>query len=280
MNYNELYNECAGALKDAGVGNFSNEARWLVLEPFQLSGAVLFSGAAVPPEQLTRVRELCSRRCRREPLQYLLGSAPFGELELAVSPAVLIPRSETICLVEYALKHIPYSGSMLDVGCGSGAIALLAAYRRPDIRVTALDKSPEALEVAKFNADSLKLENFPEFLESDLLSAVPDRRFDLIAANLPYVTFEEYEHLEPEVRVYEPELALTAPDDGMALISRLISDAPGALNPGGTIVLEMSPHQTPRAVAELTASGCEKITVFADQYGKMRFVAAAVPGNA
>ena len=215
-----------------------------------------------------------SRRCNREPLQYILGNAPFGELELKVTPAVLIPRCETEVLVDHAVKHLPENGKLLDVGCGSGAISLLAAYRRRDIAVTALDKSPEALAVAGENARLLDLSSRVKFHESDLLSALTEEKFDVIAANLPYVTFDEYAELAPEVRSFEPQLALTAPDEGMALIFGLIRTAPRFLVPGGSIVLEMSPHQTVRAESALKENGFSEVEIFADQFGKMRFVAA------
>lgn len=274
MNYLELYQESAAALNAAGIENFSNEARWLVLEVLNLPASGLYSPGEIPEEQVELIRSLCARRCSHEPLQYLLGTAPFGEIELEVTPAVLIPRCETEILVQYALEHLPAGGSMLDVGCGSGAIAILAAWCRPDIRVTALDKSPDALKVAEKNARRLSLHSRITFLESDLLSAVGNSQFDLVAANLPYVTFDEYETLAPEVREYEPQMALTAPDNGMALIDRLISTVAGNMKKDAVLVLEMSPHQTPRARMKLQECGFEDISVFADQFGKMRFVAA------
>ena len=276
MNYQELYQECSAALKTAEIENYRNEARWLVLEPFQLSSGELYSASSVPPERIELVRQLCARRCQHEPLQYLLGSAPFGELELTVTPAVLIPRCETVVLAEFVLQHLPSGAALLDVGCGSGAIALLAASRRPDIRVTAVDRSPDALRVAELNAHNLKLAAVPEFLESDLLDALADRRFEVIVANLPYVTFEEYAELAPDVREYEPQIALTADDNGMALISRLIADSPEHLTCGGVLALEMSPHQTCRAANEMKQCGFEDISVFADQFGKKRFVAGVL----
>ncbi len=274
MNYLELYQESAAALNAAGIENFSNEARWLVLETLNLPASGLYSPGEVPVEQVVLIRSLCARRCQHEPLQYLLGTAPFGEIELEVTPAVLIPRCETEILVRYALEHLPEGGRMLDVGCGSGAIAILAAWSRSDIRVTALDKSPEALLVAEKNACRLGVDSRMTFLESDLLSALEGEQFDLIAANLPYVTFDEYETLAPEVREYEPQLALTAPDEGMALIDRLISTAAANMKKNAVLVLEMSPHQTDRARTKLQECGFEDISVFADQFGKMRFVAA------
>ena len=273
MNYLELQNECASALERAGIGNFRNESRWLVLETLQLPAAALYSDVPVSAEDIERVRNLCTRRCQHEPLQYILGSAPFAELELRVDPNVLIPRSETVILVEYALEKVPLNGTLLDVGCGSGAIALLAASRRPDIAVCAVDKSPGALETASGNARMLDLESRVKFFESDLLNALSLKKFDCIVANLPYVTEEEYAGLADDVRLFEPQMALTAPDEGMALISRLIVSAPEYLSRGGYLALEMSPPQTARAVRELDARGFNETEVFADQFGKKRFVA-------
>lgn len=273
MNYLELQNECASALARAGIGNFRNESRWLVLETLQLPASALYSDCPVSLEDISFVRKQCARRCQHEPLQYILGSAPFAELELKVDPNVLIPRSETVILVEYALEKVPVNGTLLDVGCGSGAIALLAACRRPDIAVYALDKSPGALKVASGNARMLELEARVKFFESDLLNGVPAMKFDCIAANLPYVTEEEYALLADDVRLFEPEMALTAPDEGMALISRLIVSAPEYLNTNGCLALEMSPPQTARAVRELEARGFGQTEVFADQIGKKRFAA-------
>ncbi len=274
MNYLELQNECASALEQAGIENFRNESRWIIQETLQLSSAALYSSAAVPEEQILRIRQLCSRRCQHEPLQYILGTAPFAELELKVNRDVLIPRSETVCLVEYILDKLPPSGTLLDVGCGSGAIALLSASRRKDIAVTAVDKSPGALKIAQDNAMMLELASEIKFVESDLLSQLPSQKFDVIAANLPYVTFDEYALLDDDVRLFEPEMALTAPDEGMALISSLIVSAPEYLRSGGTLALEMSPPQIARAAEELTACGFVQVEIFADQFEKKRFVAA------
>lgn len=274
MKLNALIEKYAEKLKSAGIENFQNEARWLVLETLDLSSSALFTGHTVDAGACAALDELVLRRCHHEPLQYILGNAPFGELDLKVSPAVLIPRSETEVLVEYVVKHLPEGGSLLDVGCGSGAIGLLSAYRRRDITVTALDKSLAALEVAGTNARQLSLDDRVIFKESDLLSVLEKEKFNIIAANLPYVTFDEYKTLAPEVRDFEPQLALTACDEGMALIFELIRTAPGFLFSGGRIVLEMSPHQTSRAEAALTENGFSGIEVIPDQFGKMRFVAA------
>ena len=273
MNCRELIDFCAAELQRAGIANFRNEARWLVLETLKLTTSALYREEQLTAIQHSQATCALERRCRREPLQYILGSAPFGEIELKVSPAVLIPRVETEVLVDYLVEHLPENGSLLDVGCGSGAIALLTAVRRRDIQVTAVDKSAEALAVAAENCSRLQLDDRVRLIESDLLSRVGKTSFDLIAANLPYVTFDEYETLEPEVRCYEPQLALTAAAEGLSLIFELIRQLPDFLAPDGIVVLEMSPHQTGRVQEFLAGSGFVS-GCFADQFGKYRFVAA------
>ena len=182
------YRQLISRLSSAGIENAAGEARLLIEHFCGCDASTLRPDAPLP--EMARLCEAVSRRERREPLQYILGSAPFAELELKVDPHVLIPRSETVCLVEYALEHLVPRGTLLDVGCGSGAIALLAASRRPDIAVTAVDKSPDALNTAKENASQLGVDTRVSFFESDLLKQLPLQKFDVIAANLPYVTHQ------------------------------------------------------------------------------------------
>ena len=210
-----------------GVVNAAQEARWLV-------------------EETSSAEELCSRVERRiagEPLQYILGNAQFRYLTLDVDERVLIPRPETELLVDYVLKKLPPNGKLLDLGCGSGAIALSAAYEREDISVTAVDLSTDALAVARKNAEKNNLSQRVDFVHSDLFSALGSRKFDVIAANLPYVTEDEYPQLDPEVRDYEPQMALIAPDNGLELILRTIKSLPEYLTSRGAVIFELSPPQ-------------------------------------
>ena len=218
-----------------------------------------------------RLRELARRRCRREPLQYLTGRAFFRDLELAVSPAVLIPRPETELLVDFLLASAPAGGRVLDLGTGSGAIAVAAAVERPDLIVTAADISPRALDTARTNAKKYGAKI--RFAASDLFAALGEETFDFIAANLPYVSEAEYETLQPEVRDHEPRSALTAPDGGFAVIARAAAELPCRLAPGGRAAFELSPPQAPRLVILLQSLGLAAYTA-RDLAGRDRFVFA------
>lgn len=277
ITYSELRRELVGMFADAGIASAAVDSDLLITELAGISRPELFlcAGEPVPAELERHIRELARRRANREPLQYLLGIAYFMDLELEVTPAVLIPRPETELLAEYAVKHLPEGGSMLDLGTGSGAIALAVAAERPDVRITAVDVSSDALEVARRNR--VRCGGEVRFLQSDLFSELPGERFDLVGANLPYVTQEEYPALEPEVRLFEPQLALTAPDGGFRLIERAARELADHLNPGGRAIFELSPPQAPR-LAELFVKlgGFDEIDVLADYTRRDRFVSVRI----
>lgn len=271
MRYDELKQELLERFESAGIESARVDAELLLQEAGGISRTdlLLHADRIVPADKLRILRELGRRRAAHEPLQYLLGKAYFMNLELRVTPDVLIPRPETELLVEWVVGHLPTGGTFLDLGTGSGAIALSVKQMRPDVLVTAVDVSVAALEVARLNAAENDL--MVEFLQSDLFDHLAGRFFDVIAANLPYVTEEEYETLQPEVRLHEPKLALTAPDDGFALIARAVQGLGTHLNPEGRTIWELSPHQAERLRKELTKLGyCGEIV--RDYCNRERFV--------
>lgn len=249
-----LVEEIAAILRSGKIANCRREAGWI---------------AAECPDAVSAL-DAARRRAAGEPLQYVLGTAPFRDLMLDVDPRVLIPRPETEGMIDWILPRIPAGGTALDLGTGSGAIALALARERPDVRVTAADRSSEALDAARHNAEKCGLADRVEFLQSDIFSALSGRRFDLIAANLPYVTEAEYPQLAPEVRDYEPRSALVAPDDGLGLILRAVDGLSAHLNDPGAAIFELSPPQAPRAAAALTAAGF-RAGIVRDLCGRDRF---------
>jgi release factor glutamine methyltransferase len=194
------------------------------------------------------------RRALREPVAYILGRRAFRRLELAVDRRVLIPRPETELLVEVAVKLAPRGGHVHDVGTGSGAVALALKDERPDLTVTASDRSPDALEVARGNAARLGLE----------VGFEPLSDAHLVVANLPYVREDEWDALAPEIRDYEPREALVAGADGLDEIRTLVSAAPA----GTLLALEHAPDQA-KSVREMLAepstrvdlAGRERVTI-------------------
>jgi release factor glutamine methyltransferase len=209
---------------------------------------VIDSARPLSAEELAAVRQLIQRRRRYEPMAYILQSREFWGRKFFVSPAVLIPRPDTEVLVETALaltKEQHLFGRALDLCTGSGCVAVSFALERPTWRTWATDISGDALEVARSNAARLGASELT-FRESDLFAALdPGQRFSLITANPPYVSTSDYAELQPDIREYEPVLALTSGSDGLDLVRRLIIEAPDYLETGGSLAIEIGAGQAP-----------------------------------
>lgn len=229
----------------------------------------------VPDRDLQEFYVAVQRRLRREPVAYITGRRQFYGLTLEVTPAVLIPRPETELLVEQALRWLePLSDRpcrVLDLCTGSGAIAVVLAARLSKCRVVATDLSAEALAVAVRNGSEHGVTDRIEFRQGDLWDAVdPAETFHLIVSNPPYVSEEEYEDLEPNVRNHEPRLALVAPDHGMGLLSRIVAQAPRHLLPGAALGLEMGWRQGDGVEAEMRTHGFSRVERLPDLAGLER----------
>jgi len=206
--------------------------------------------------------ELLRRRESREPLAYILGEWGFRRLTLKVDPRVLVPRPETEVVVERALVHLRglEEPRVLDVGTGSGAIALAIADEHPGARVTAVDSSPDALDVARENARKAGLDDRVQLSEHDLKDGLPLGAFDLVVSNPPYVAPDEILELEPEVRHWEPRSALV----GQGIAEQVAAAARSALRPEGWLVLETAAGTTERLVERIELLGFGFVTVTPD----------------
>lgn len=216
------------------------------------------------------LRELVRERANGRPLQHLLGTAEFCGREFVCDRRALIPRPETEQLVEMVLGRLEENAAVLDVGTGSGVIAITIALQKPTAAVTAVDVSTDALALARENATRLGAR--VGFLESDLLAAVSGP-WNAMVANLPYVAAADMEELSREVR-HDPRLALDGGEDGLDLVRRLVVDAKNSLAPGGLVALEIGHDQAARVRALFEANNYRDIAVSADYQGVERFVFA------
>lgn len=218
---------------------------------------------------------LLDRRFQGEPIQYIAGEAEFYGLTFRVRPGALIPRPETEHLVEKAVElarrlHHP---RIVDVGTGSGAIAIAIAHTLPHAKVTAIDLAPAAVQIARENA--LRNNVSVRFIEGDLLAPVLHERVDLVVSNPPYVPQTDAPSLSVEVREYEPHLALFADKDGLGVYRKLIPQAARVLNPGGSLALEIGYGQSEAVSELLRASGFQGIELTPDLQGIPRVVSAS-----
>jgi release factor glutamine methyltransferase len=216
------------------------------------------------PLQLMEYQHFISKKIAGMPTAYLIGKREFWSLDLRVTPDTLIPRPETEYLVEAVLKHLADkpNASLLDLGTGSGAIALALASEQPGWQILATDKSEAALAVAKENASALKLNNV-SFLQSDWFSNLPNKQFDAILSNPPYIAKHD-SHLQQNGLPFEPQEALVASQDGLADLFHLIEHAPDYLKPGGALFLEHGYDQASRLKQQFIQCGYQQIQFVQD----------------
>jgi release factor glutamine methyltransferase len=235
----------------------------------------------VLPGERDRFRALVQRRATlRVPVSQLLGEREFWSLRFKVSSDVLTPRPETETLVEAALAKLPDRDTrarILDLGTGSGAIALSIASERPQAEITATDLSKAALQIAAENADDLQARERIRLLEGDLFEPVESERFDLIVSNPPYVARDDEATLPPEL-AHEPEMALFGGSDGLEVIRRLITEAGDHLSPGGWLLIELAPMQVETVEQILAAAGFEDVERRFDLAKRPRVVGARRSG--
>jgi release factor glutamine methyltransferase len=265
----EALSASVDALRAAGVGEPRLDAEVMLAEAtgWERGRLAASPDAEISPAATRRFAAMVRRRLRREPVAYILGRRGFRHLELAVDPRVLVPRPETELLVEFALELRPRT--VLDVGTGSGAVALAIAAELPDCEVTATDTSPGALAVAADNAERLGLAGRVAFLAGTLPAG--DEEFDLVVANLPYVSEGDWEGLQPEVTEWEPREALLAGPDGLDVFRAVIPALAGVT---GTLALEIGEGQTASVAGLLRGVGFETVESRPDLAGIERLLIA------
>lgn len=280
-----LLAEGVKVLAEAGIEEATLDARYLLFEVFHtdMTHFLLDRGRGISEDdqvldQVKQYRLMIEKRSQRIPLQHITGSREFMGLEFYVNEHVLIPRQDTETLVELILKD--YKGRkpvILDMCTGSGCIAISLSKIGGFDGVTAVDLSKEALKVAKRNADVLLGPGRITLIESDLFQAIePKSRFDIIVSNPPYIPTEIIKELQPEVRNFEPMLALDGREDGLFFYRQLVSEGRRFLNPGGSIYFEIGYDQAESVSALLEDAGFAEIRVVKDAAGLDRVVCAVM----
>jgi release factor glutamine methyltransferase len=259
-------------LAGAGIESAEREARWLLeAATGERSVDQAVRKEEIPGPVVERALELAGRRASGEPLQYVTGVAGFRRLELAVGPGVLIPRPETEIVAEQAMHRLPSGGTIVDVGTGSGAIALSIADERPDARVYATEMSGAALRWARRNCANLQLSI--ELVHGALFDGLPRDlagKVDVVVSNPPYVAVGDADTLPPEVVDHEPEEGLFAGTEGLHVISDITERGRGWLRTGGWLVVEMGSDQSDAVLRLLTDAGYEEAAAHPDLTGHLR----------
>jgi release factor glutamine methyltransferase len=284
-----LVREATHALEAAGLPDARQSAEWLLgaVAGGGRFGVYLDPGRELSPAQAGRYRDLVARRAAREPLQHLLGFEDFHGLRIAVTPDVLVPRPETEGLVQWAIEVARERPRALvaDIGTGSGAIACALAARAPQVAVLAVDCSAAALAVARRNVLAHGLGDRVELLVGDLTEPLRARgdRCDVIVTNPPYLPSAVIGSLPAEVSRWEPRLALDGGPDGLAVIRRVIAEAPAVLAPGAWVLSEIGEDHAGPVASLLAGEGFADIRSRRDANGVERYIGgrwAAGPGRA
>lgn len=265
-------------LEKKGIEDARRNMQLMICHILDCSKIQLYTRFDEPLEEetLSPLRDMLKKRGEGVPLQHLLGIVEFYRRDFKTDARALIPRPETEELADILLKQYPLPDSprILDMGTGSGVLGITLAKEIPGATVTCADISPDALSLAKENADSLEASNIA-FAQSDLFSAV-EGTFDLIVANLPYVPETDRPSLAPEL-AHDPDLALFGGQDGLDIIRTFLQEAPSHLNPGGIIALEIGINQHEEVEKLLSQHGFTHVRTHQDLCGVYRFPTAVWP---
>jgi release factor glutamine methyltransferase len=281
----EAIDKASRRLADAGIESSRLDAELLMAEAAGVAREAVVTGAIdLSPATLEKFEALLARRERREPIAYILRHKEFYSLDFEVTPAVLIPRPETEFVVATALECIAgkVNARVLDIGTGSGAIAIAIAVNAPRAQITAVDISADALAVASRNAGRHGVEDRVAFRRADCFDVLdggtPLETFDVIVSNPPYLDDTEIAALAPDVRGYEPRVAMSAGSGGLQIMRRVVTGAPAHLASDGELILEVAAGQA-APVAKLVAdAGLRVVSMINDFAGHPRVVRARRSG--
>ncbi|NLN59515.1 MAG: peptide chain release factor N(5)-glutamine methyltransferase [Deltaproteobacteria bacterium] len=280
MTVADILNEAVVFLADAGSPTPRLDAEVLLAACLRLDRLLFITHPEdeVNPDAVFRYKGWLQRRGGNEPVSYITGTKEFWSLPFLVTPAVLIPRPETEVLVEETLACMPSKAGktwqVLEVGTGSGAVAVALASERPDIQITATDVVPEALAIARANAEANGVQDRITFLQGNMLEPVSGR-FDLIVSNPPYISRHDYDSLPPGIREYEPMGALVPGPEGTEAHGILIQESPSFLYAGGWLLMEMDGGQVGTLRRLFNKRGrYENLSVRSDYGGMERVIRA------
>ena len=265
----EVLNRSIDQLKKYNIENPQLNAEQIISHILDLNKTNLYlkSKDILDNEKSDLIEQLILRRTKHEPLQYILGETEFYGCKIKVNPDVLIPRPETELLVEKVRQED--FGSILEIGTGSGAIAIALAKQMKNIQIKATDISKKALRIARQNAE---LNNVSiDFIQSDIFENIKGK-YDIIVSNPPYISQNEYDKLAPEILDYEPEIALLANDEGLSYYKKILANSKDYLTDRGKIYFEIGYDQAEKIKEIAKENGFDKVNVFKDLNGFDRIV--------
>ncbi len=272
-----------GYFADKGLATPRLDAEVIMAHVLKTERVMLYARFDQPLQgpELAAIKQLVARRARREPVAHLVGHKEFWSLDLTVNRDCLIPRPDSETVIEVALDRCKSSAieRIVDVGTGSGCLALALAHERPSARVFALEASAAARAVAALNAERTGLADRVVICDSDLVSGLPAEGIpvDLLVANLPYIPTADIDDLMPDVRFFEPHLALDGGPDGLDLYRRLLREMPAVLANNAQVVLEAAPDQIAQLAELLSQAGLTDIATYLDVGDRPRVAAGRYP---
>jgi release factor glutamine methyltransferase len=280
-NISQAIKEATEVLKSNGIAEPFREAKSILSVVLERDKTFIIAHNEyeLSAAEETQFRDFINRRANREPFQHIAGKQEFWGLDFDVTPDVLIPRPETELIVENAIEILQNleNPNFCEVGIGSGCISVSILHEIKNTKAIGLDISNKALQIAEKNAENIGVSNRLELKVSDIFEVLDKaENFDLIVSNPPYVPFEDVENLQPEVKDFDPHIALTDGKDGLSIISRIIKNSPDFLKPDGFLLMEIGFNQSDKVRRMFDLQIWREIEVFSDLQGIPRMIKARI----